>query len=287
MYTTIDFYGELTKANVPETYKAFKELLSAKLCLDPIDVDELLIYYFDEDKDKITISNEIDYKQAVFFMKNNKEIVIYAEIIEKSRLFKQNSDNPIDKIKKEIQEKERLLQDLVIRELAEKEEKEKRQREEKLQNTVEDVVNKILALKIDEIRTEIVKAALAEATKVVERASLPKKVNTAVHIGYQCNGCKASPIQGNRYSCSLCKDFDYCEECENKFYHTHKHEFVKIRNAEIKVIEKPKIVVDNDYKSELAIIRSEFVIHNISDEKIVAALRVAEGDIDKALSSLI
>ena len=37
------------------------------------------------------------------------------------------------------------------------------------------------------------------------------------------------PIKGIRYKCSVCKDFDYCEECEEK--KPHPHPFLKIRNG--------------------------------------------------------
>jgi len=39
-----------------------------------------------------------------------------------------------------------------------------------------------------------------------------------------------SPIVGIRYHCTVCQDFDYCENCEEKFSESHHHPFLKIRN---------------------------------------------------------
>ena len=58
-----------------------------------------------------------------------------------------------------------------------------------------------------------------------------KKENTegkAIHHGYICDGCQMAPIIGNRYNCTICKDFDYCDACEEKFKNEHKHPFLKI-----------------------------------------------------------
>ena len=53
-----------------------------------------------------------------------------------------------------------------------------------------------------------------------------------VHLHYFCDGCKKGPIIGTRYKCTICNDFDYCEECEEKNRETHKHPFLKIRKPE-------------------------------------------------------
>lgn len=43
--------------------------------------------------------------------------------------------------------------------------------------------------------------------------------------GYFCNECKVEPIEGRRFHCLTCSDFDLCERCY--FMIGHKHE-VKI-----------------------------------------------------------
>ena len=36
------------------------------------------------------------------------------------------------------------------------------------------------------------------------------------HTNVACDGCDMSPIVGVRYKCIVCKNFDYCEVCEEK-----------------------------------------------------------------------
>lgn len=51
-----------------------------------------------------------------------------------------------------------------------------------------------------------------------------------IHQEVTCDGCKAHPIQGIRYKCSVCPDFDFCDKCEAE--RTHGHPFLKIRKPE-------------------------------------------------------
>lgn len=50
-----------------------------------------------------------------------------------------------------------------------------------------------------------------------------------IHKGFVCDGCKMKPIIGFRFHCIICKDFDFCEKCEEIF--SHPHSFIKIRKA--------------------------------------------------------
>lgn len=49
------------------------------------------------------------------------------------------------------------------------------------------------------------------------------------HNNVECDGCGVNPIIGARYKCSVCKDFDYCGECEERL--DHDHAFLKISNS--------------------------------------------------------
>ena len=49
-----------------------------------------------------------------------------------------------------------------------------------------------------------------------------------VHYRYICDGCDMDPIIGNRYTCTVCDNFDYCESCKEKFGKKHNHPFNKI-----------------------------------------------------------
>lgn len=49
----------------------------------------------------------------------------------------------------------------------------------------------------------------------------------AVHHGFTCDGCRASPITGIRYKCSVRPDYDLCETCEAAI--EVPHPMIKIR----------------------------------------------------------
>ena len=50
----------------------------------------------------------------------------------------------------------------------------------------------------------------------------------SVHFPVSCNGCGAFPIIGNRFKCTVCENFNYCENCEAKLAGQHQHPFLKI-----------------------------------------------------------
>ena len=68
-----------------------------------------------------------------------------------------------------------------------------------------------------------------------------KNEKKVIHYNVICDGCQASPIEGKRYKCKTCEDFDYCEKCYEAFKGSHNHEF--------SVMEKPDN--ENIYMSNL------------------------------------
>ncbi len=58
--------------------------------------------------------------------------------------------------------------------------------------------------------------------------SQPAVVHGVVHHGITCDGCDMSPIEGVRYKCMSCADFDLCEHCEQNGVHEH-HTFLKLK----------------------------------------------------------
>ena len=54
-----------------------------------------------------------------------------------------------------------------------------------------------------------------------------------VHYCVRCDGCNCFPIRGIRYKCAVCNNFDYCEDCEEKYFEVHQHPFIKINKPEL------------------------------------------------------
>jgi len=57
-----------------------------------------------------------------------------------------------------------------------------------------------------------------------------EQANT-VHENFICDGCNMTPIKGIRYMCSVCSNYDICDQCEQKGVHSQ-HAMLKIRKPE-------------------------------------------------------
>lgn len=81
-----------------------------------------------------------------------------------------------------------------------------------------------------------------------------KPSSKLVHKNVKCDGCGAFPIEGIRYKCAVCRDFDYCEKCEQQFCENeHCHPFIKINKPELKPGRIYCYVKDNvpDYQKKM------------------------------------
>lgn len=70
-----------------------------------------------------------------------------------------------------------------------------------------------------------------------------------IHDEIRCDGCSVKPIKGDRYKCSICEDYDFCSNCEEKNYKTkvHLHPFIRVRHPDL----SPELVRINHYKEKL------------------------------------
>jgi hypothetical protein len=54
-----------------------------------------------------------------------------------------------------------------------------------------------------------------------------------VHMGVKCNRCGFSPIIGWRFKCSICENYNLCEDCEESSGYKHGHPLIKIYNSKM------------------------------------------------------
>ncbi|KYQ91468.1 ZZ-type zinc finger-containing protein [Tieghemostelium lacteum] len=54
--------------------------------------------------------------------------------------------------------------------------------------------------------------------------------NAVEHVGVACDGCGMSPLIGNRFKCTICPNYDLCSSCEQKgaVVHPTEHPLLKI-----------------------------------------------------------
>jgi hypothetical protein len=50
-----------------------------------------------------------------------------------------------------------------------------------------------------------------------------------IHYGVTCDGCGMKPIEGVRYKCTVCPNFDLCSKCEEKNQHPSDHTLLKLK----------------------------------------------------------
>lgn len=51
--------------------------------------------------------------------------------------------------------------------------------------------------------------------------------STYIHVKICCNNCGLNPINGKRYKCIVCKNFELCEVCEENNFHSH-HPMIRL-----------------------------------------------------------
>jgi len=101
------------------------------------------------------------------------------------------------------------------------------------------VLSKVINDNMESAKEEILKKTLKEASKMFDKikksniSSSQFQSSNVIHARVTCDGCLTTPIVGNRYKCTVCDDFDYCEACEERNAETHKHPFLKIRKPEV------------------------------------------------------
>jgi len=55
-----------------------------------------------------------------------------------------------------------------------------------------------------------------------------------VHHDIRCDGCREMPIQGRRYMCQTCNNFDLCRKCYvSQAAHREKHDFSLVTKCEL------------------------------------------------------
>ena len=151
--------------------------------------------------------------------------------------------NTIQKVKDLAKEKVMTQEEKEIAKneetLKKEKEKTKKQQIEKVQKITRDAVKEI---------NNLTKIVIEQANSLIEKINNPqlyrssstddillrtapkpqKKVKPEIHYNIICDGCKVTPLRGNRYKCKKCKDFDFCEECYKINKESHGHDFTLI-----------------------------------------------------------
>lgn len=250
MQAVINFYSEKIKTEIPKNFEALKQLISQHLMIPQSDVNEMIITSQIDEHTQKEIKSEFDFQRAFF---GKPKIEVDVKINENSKLFQQEEKNLLDKCKDKIQGFDFNIIVNQIQDIYKKAGVIKT----KIVNGLQDTINNVKAnLPIPVI--PVPKNPVNEPKKPVPQnpVNQPKKPvpqkpvhvprdpfpnepsfknGKPVHKEYICDGCEQVGIVGIRYQCTVCKDFDYCEECEKKYGEKHGHPLLKIRRPEFGV----------------------------------------------------
>ena len=205
MLATLNFYNENVIISLPKTFYEFKLIIVEKYMIGIDDLNKLIFLC-----DNKEISNEEQYQKIISL---NKRITIFIQVSEKSKIHnteeKYSIKNIEEKEKLEDEKEENIIENIINTKIGNIKEK---LEDEKKENIVENIIN----TKIGNIKEK-----------------LENEKEEVIHKNVRCDGCKKYPITGIRYKCTICHNFDYCEDCEKKFNKEHNHPFLKIRKPEL------------------------------------------------------
>ena len=93
----------------------------------------------------------------------------------------------------------------------------------------------------DKVQAELMQAGqlLVTAQRLLEQraggtAQTPPSPSRApppqeVHLNIKCDGCEQDPLQGPRWNCQSCPNFDFCQRCYDSKPHPTQHQFRRVQ----------------------------------------------------------
>jgi len=113
---------------------------------------------------------------------------------------------------------------------------------EELRNFKKEIESEISAVVSKHFYQSLIQKNFEAQKKLNEMQSSISKLNELrdalnveknMHLGFACISCRQVPLLGIRYKCSVCKDYDLCQACEETSGQAHPHPFIKIRSQEL------------------------------------------------------
>ena len=268
----MSFNEEIKRCAIPSSFNDLVKNIMLAYNISDKEAECLNIYYLDDENDKVTISNDYDFNQTLVYLErqnitslkiiiemekkdyiivnpefaSEKSIALSKSInLEKEKSIKNFDEWDHELVKVDSKEmKDETNETLIkivsetnkeIKEIESKNEVPESLKEslkvEKLKAKVFEYVNKKVSKKLDKIKDKLVGEITEKCFSYIEKKK-SKKNSSIVHNNVRCDGCNSFPIIGDRYKCTICNDFDFCQSCEAKFYSEHNHPFLKIRKPD-------------------------------------------------------
>lgn len=240
--------------------ETINELKSATFASFPsLAGQQITFAYLDEDGDRLAVDNDFDLLQCKTYLINNeaKSIKIFVAVnglnpLDQSSFLAKNMDGNISYFEDRAKDFKTDSLSMSIcsssltkeKQLLAEEQKKVKALEKKLELLNSSTANFVQNLAKSELfqnfQNEINKLtsfdekALLEEPKpkeeiVIEEPKVEEikkePVVLCIHPNVRCDGCGISPIQGVRFKCTVCPNFDFCQTCKTNFK-SHSHPFI-------------------------------------------------------------
>lgn len=191
-------------------------------------------YQLIEEKTKKEIKNQDDFIKMSNENINEKVVKIRVNIVDINEQYKEEKDNIKDKNIISTESKIILNAEIPKSKILEEEKKEM---EDKIDSSVKSILkqkmkeleDKLVEELYSNLQTEISKSKIKDNFYVIKEEENNISQSKMFHKGIRCNRCGKENIQGIRYKCVQCMNYNLCENCENNYIHDMKHIMVKIR----------------------------------------------------------
>lgn len=192
-------------------YEALLKLLQEALQIRPIQIQ-----YFDEEPEKITVENQVEYEEALRYTS--------SFFIEK-KLSQLNTLDNLPLLESYVTDKRDPQESIILARIgSDTPEISMLENSTVKPTTAEIAVQVNLETPIERLQ-DIIKQEISAAVVGLQMHSPPKPFPST-----QCTICSTTPISEILYICETCKEIQLCQQCENDF--EHPHALLKYRDPE-------------------------------------------------------
>ena len=213
----LKYNGVAKKSDFPADFESLEEKAKE---FKPINENNQR-YQFIEENTNREIRNQEDFNLMSEEYKNDKIVKISINII----------DKPLEISEPNFSQSEisiRKAEDEILSINNNFEESKIEEPDEKMKREIKEIVNNKMKNLEENIAQDIFQSIKTQLSKNEQNILNEKNSNKIIHI-YKCNNCGKENIEGIRYKCTNCPDYNLCEKCESNSEHIPSHVLLKIR----------------------------------------------------------
>ena len=213
----LKYNGVAKKSDFPADFESLEEKAKE---FKPINENNQR-YQFIEENTNREIRNQEDFNLMSEEYQNDKIVKISINII----------DKPLEISEPNFSQSEisiRKAEDEILSINNNFEESKIEEPDEKIKREIKEIVNNKMKNLEENIAQDIFQSIKTQLSKNEQNILNEKNSNKIIHI-YKCNNCGKENIEGIRYKCTNCPDYNLCEKCESNSEHIPSHVLLKIR----------------------------------------------------------